>query len=210
MTGRARDLLSAEACARVAQAVARAEAGTAAEIVVMVSARAGLYRSVVLTAALVAGLALPWPLLWLTGWSAGLILLAQAACIALILSLSEVERLRLALVPRALRRARVRHAARLAFRARGLTRTRQRTGLLLFLALAERHAEIVADEGILARLTPEAWSGLLAELGAGLRRGEAEAALIAAVTQLGARLAPVLPAAPDDPDELPNRVILDP
>ncbi|ACA20638.1 protein of unknown function DUF477 [Methylobacterium sp. 4-46] len=209
MTGRPADLLGPEACARIAAAVARAEAGTSAEIVVMVSARAGRYRSLVLTAALLAGLLLPWALLLLTPWSAGRILLTQAGAVALILALSLSERLHLALVPRSLRRARVREAALFAFRSRGLTRTRGRTGLLLFLSLAERHAEIVADEGLLARIGPQAWTDLLADLAASLRRGEAEAGLVAILARLGERLAAAAPAGPGDPDELPNRVILD-
>ncbi|MFE1597326.1 TPM domain-containing protein [Methylobacterium sp. ID0610] len=209
MTGRVEDLLSRAACERIAAAVARAEAGTAGEIVVMVSGRAGLYRSVVLTAALAGGLVAPWPLLLLTGWSTGLVLLAQAGVVALILTASLSERLRLALMPRSLRRGRVREAAQFAFRARGLTRTRGRTGLLLFLALAERHAEIVADEGVLARLDARAWADLIADLTAALRRGEVEAGLVAAVTRLGERLAAGLPPEPGSADELPNRVIIE-
>ncbi|ACL56225.1 TPM domain-containing protein [Methylobacterium nodulans] len=209
MTGRAADLLTRDACERIAAAVARAEAGTAGEIVVMVSARAGLYRSPVLAVALVGGLLAPWPLLLLTGWSTGLVLVAQAAVVALILGASLSEPLRLAFVPRSVRRARVREAAQFAFRSRGLTRTRGRTGLLLFLALAERHAEIVADEGILARIDAQIWADLLTDLAAALRRGEVEAGLVAAVARLGERLATALPAGPGDADELPNRVILD-
>jgi putative membrane protein len=208
VTGRAADLLTREGQERVARAVAQAEAGTAGEIVVMLGTRAGRYRSVVLTAALVAGLIVPWPLLALTEWSTGLILLAQAGVAALILAASEAEPLRLALVPRRLRRARVREAAQFAFWSRGLSRTRGRTGVLLFLALAERHAEIVADEGILARIAPDAWRDVLRDLMAALARGEAEAGLIRAVERIGAALAAEFPAAPGDTDELPNRVIV--
>ncbi len=106
------------------------------------------------------------------------------------------------------REAIVREAAQFAFWSRGLSRTRGRTGVLLFLAVAERHAEIVADEGILARIAPEAWSGVLRDLMAALARGEAEAGLIRAVERIGAALAAEFPAAPGDTDELPNRVIV--
>ena len=79
-------LLTPDACARIERAVGRAEAGTAGEIVVMVAARAGQYRSIAHVAALVAGLILPWPLLVLTSWSTGAILLAQAALVAALLA----------------------------------------------------------------------------------------------------------------------------
>lgn len=207
MTGEAP--LSPAARARIAEAVARAEARTAGEIVVMVSARAGHYRSAPLTAALVAGLVLSWLLLWLTRWSAASILLAQGALAASLLAAGLSERFRLALVPRPVRRARARDAAVRAFHARGLTRTRARTGLLLYVALAEHHAEIVADAGIVARVGSESWCGTLSELTAALARGETEAALIQAVERLGACLAEHVPAGPDARDELPNRVIVE-
>ena len=52
MAGRAEHLLGPEARARVAAAIARAEAGTSGEIVVMLSARSGVYRSAAPLAAL--------------------------------------------------------------------------------------------------------------------------------------------------------------
>lgn len=193
---------------RLARAVARAEAGTSGEIVVMVSAQAGAYRSTMLLATLVAALILPWPLLAWTAWSATAILLAQAGLVAALLLASQQARLRTALVPRGLRRARAREAARRAFWSRGLSLTRSRTGVLLYLSLAERHAEIVTDLGVLGRIPPEAWDEILADLVRSLGRGAIEAGLTAAVERVGARLAEHLPAGADDPDELPNRVIV--
>ncbi|MGU3453155.1 TPM domain-containing protein [Methylobacterium sp. 391_Methyba4] len=208
MTGRRADVLTLEARARLARAVARAEAGTSGEIVVMVSRRAGAYRSVILLATLAAALLLPWPLIALTAWSAASILLAQAALVAAILVASQNERLRMALVPRQLRRARAREAARRAFWSRGLSLTRRRTGVLLYLSLAERHAEIVTDLGVLREIPPTAWDGILAELVPALGRGAVEDGLTAAVERVGACLAEHLPAEPGDPDELPNRVVV--
>ena len=48
---------------RIAGAIAKAESTTSAEIVVLVAARAGLYRSAALVPALALGLAVPWPLI---------------------------------------------------------------------------------------------------------------------------------------------------
>ena len=208
MAGERASPLPPEALERVAAAVARAEAGTAGEIVVMLCARSGLYRSIPLAAALAAVLVAPWPLIALTAWSAAAIALVQAALAALVLALGLHEGARLAVLPRGLRRARVRAAAARAFRLRGLDRTRGRTGLLLYLALAERHAEIVADTGVLARIPAGAWEAILGDLAVALGRGEAEAGLVAAVERIGERLATALPAGPADADELPNRVIL--
>ncbi|MDR7036175.1 putative membrane protein [Methylobacterium sp. BE186] len=200
--------LSPEALARIAEAVGEAESRTAGEIVVMVSARAGLYRSPVLLAALIAALAAPWPLIALTGWSAAGIALAQAALALAILSLGASEALRLRLVPARAKRARAREAARRAFRQRGLTRTRGRTGVLIHIALAEQHAEIVADAGVLRAVAPGTWDATIAALLVALRRDEIEAGLVGAVRSVGAILAEACPRSAGDIDELPNRVIV--
>ncbi|WP_298959838.1 TPM domain-containing protein [uncultured Methylobacterium sp.] len=192
---------------RIAAAVAAAERGTAGEIVVMVAARAGAYRTVPLALTLLGTLAVPWPLILLTGLSAGRIALVQlAVAVALLLVLAALRRL--ALVPRRLRRARARDAAAREFWSRGLSRTRGRTGVLIYVALAERYAEIIADAAIRDRVPEEAWRRTLTSLIEALGRGELTDGLIRAVEETGAILAEAAPPGPDDRNELPDRVIL--
>ncbi|GBU19252.1 MULTISPECIES: TPM domain-containing protein [Methylobacterium] len=207
-TGSARTVLDGPARERIAAAIGRAEAATSAEIVVMVAGRVGRYRSVALLAALLVGLTVPWPLIWFTRWSAADIALMQAIVVLGLLSASLYLPLRIALTPIRMRRTQARQAARRAFWSRGLSRTKGRNGLLIHLALAERHAEIVADEGILERVERPVWDEALRHLSAALERGETEAGLIAAVEEVGQVLARVFPGSPDDVDELPNRVIV--
>ncbi|SFG34721.1 TPM domain-containing protein [Methylobacterium gossipiicola] len=206
MTGES--ILNRDALARIAEAVRRAEAATAGEIVVLIAARAGTYRSAPLAFALACGLLAPWPLILLTPWSAASICLAQACVVLGALGLGLHPRLRMALVPLAIREARAHEAARREFRSRGLCRTPDRTGILIYLACAEGHAEIVADSGIAARVPAAAWQDSIGALLAALRRGDMEAGLLAAVERVGAILAAELPGRPDDPDLLPNRVIV--
>ena len=193
---------------RIAQAIAGAETATSGEIVVLVAARAGNYRSAALAAALAAGLAAPWPLILLTPWSAASIALAQAAVVLAALLAAAHPSARLALVPRAIRRARAHEAASREFATRGLTRTRGRTGLLIYLAVAEGHAEIVADSGVAARVAVETWASTIDALLAALRRGSPADGLVEAVERVGAILAAELPGTAEDVDELPNRVIV--
>ena len=56
------------------------------------------------------------------------------------------------LTPRKARRAAVRTAARAAFYERGVRRTRARTGLLLYVSIVERMAEVVIDDALRAQL----------------------------------------------------------
>lgn len=207
MTGERHPFLDAAARARIAEAIRRAETGTAGEIVVLVAARAGLYRSAPLMLALAAGLAVPWPLIALTPWSAAAIALTQVAVVLLALLAGLHPRLRMALVPRVIRRDRAHEQALREFTTRGLSRTAGRTGVLIYLARAEGHAEIVADHGVAAHVPAAAWAGAIESLLAALRRGEAEAGLVAAVVEVGAILSGPLPPEAKPVDALPNRVI---
>lgn len=195
--------------ARIAAAVAAAERDTAGEIVVMVAARSGAYRSLPPALALAGALLVPWPLILLTGLSATRIFLAQlVVALALLVGLAaapSLARLPRAL-PRPLRRTRARAAAQHEFQARGLTRTRGRTGVLIYVALAERYADVVTDTGI--GTAPEAWQAVLADLVAALRSGALTDGLVRAVESTGAILAEAAPPRPGDTDELPNRVIV--
>ncbi|AWN49342.1 hypothetical protein DK419_25805 [Methylobacterium terrae] len=195
--------------ARIAAAIKAAERGTAGEIVVMVAARSGAYRSLPPALALAGALLVPWPLILLTGLSATRIFLVQlVAALALLLSLAAepvLARLPRAL-PRPLRRARARAAARHEFRARGLARTRGRTGVLIYVALAERYADVVTDTGV--GTAPDCWRPVLDDLVAALRRDALADGLVRAVEATGAILAEAAPPRPGDTDELPNRVIV--
>ncbi len=207
MTGSPRPPLARDERAAIAAAIAQAETATSGEIVVIVATRSGLYRSAAPVLALLMGLAAPWPLIAFTALSAATIAAIQAAVALGVLLLGLDARLRIRLVPPAIRRDRVRAAACREFDARGLTATQGRTGILIYLALAEHHAEIVADEAVRKRVPDETWTGILTDLGTAAGQGELGAGLVAAVARTGTVLAAELPAGPNR-NELPNRVIV--
>ena len=198
--------LDAQARRRIEAAVAEAERGTAGEIVVVVAARASRYRSIPLGLALAVALAAPWPLVALTAWSAGRVLAVQA-----LLALAALAAARLMgdrLVPAARRRRRARDAAARTFWIRGFDRTRGRTGVLIYVAAAERYVDVLADRGIADRVPEAAWRETVATLAESLGRGEAEGGLVAAVRAVGAILAAHAPPGSAG-DELPNAVVFD-
>lgn len=96
--------------------------------------------------------------------------------------------------------------AEAAFLEEEVFRTRDRTGILILLALAEHRAVILADEGINRVVAEGVWDGVVADLVAGLRAGRGPAALEAAILRCGSILADhrVIPR-PDDADELDDR-----
>jgi uncharacterized membrane protein len=82
--------------------------------------------------------------------------------------------------------------------------TRDNSGVLLYLQLAERRVEIVADRGISARVAPEAWQAMCAQFALDVHAMPAEAAVLGCLGRINALLVEHFPAAADNPRELPD------
>jgi putative membrane protein len=193
---------------RLEEAIRQAETGTAGEIVVVLARRAASYRSVPLLYGLLAALLVPWPLMWLTDLGTARLLLVQLLAALVILLATAPAAIRPRLVPALMRRRRAREAAQRAFESLGVMRTRGRTGVLLYLSLAERHAEVIGDSAIAARIDEAEWRAIIDDLVVGIGREGRAAGLLAAIARIGTLLARHVPATSDDRDELPNRVLV--
>ncbi|MDP8916987.1 MAG: TPM domain-containing protein, partial [Pseudomonadota bacterium] len=134
--------------------------------------------------------------------------LLQAAVFLLTLAAAAIRPVRLLLAPEPLKRARVHKVALQQFLSKGLQRTEGRTGVLILASAEERHAEIIADEGIYAKVEPEVWADALTALIAGMRRGRAADGFIDAVQLCGEVLARHFPPASHNPNELPDTVVV--
>lgn len=85
--------------------------------------------------------------------------------------------------------------------------TEHNNGVLIYLLLADRAIEIVADRGLNQHLSPAQWQDVIAPMRQAFRQGRFEAGLLQAVDALDALLARHFALAPGqaNPDELPNR-----
>lgn len=103
-------------------------------------------------------LATPWPLIAFTELAVQRIFIIQrlgfAASMLLLLSM---PRLRMWLVPHVVRRQCAHRAAMDQFVVRGMARTREHTGVLIFASIAERYARIIADVGIAEKVPSQSW-----------------------------------------------------
>ena len=115
--------------------------------------------------------------------------------------------LRLWLVPPAIKHHHVRSRAVTCFKVGAERRTTGRTGILIYLSMRERRAEIVADEAIAAKVSPEVWGEAMAAMLVHIREGRIAEGMAAAVTSVGDVLATHLPRSDDDQNELPDRLI---
>jgi len=93
-----------------------------------------------------------------------------------------------------------------AFREFELDRTRDRTGVLIFVSRMERRIQVLADSGINARVSPGTWNEVVALVLSGIREGDICQGLCEAIERCGQVLAREFPLRPDDINELPNRL----
>jgi uncharacterized membrane protein len=101
----------------------------------------------------------------------------------------------------------VRKAAERAFARLGMTRTKARNGVLLFVVPSRRRFVVLGDAGIHAKVGQEFWDKVAAALSAKFRAGDFTGGLVDAIAVVGEQLARHFPQAGEaDVNELPDRV----
>lgn len=193
---------------RIAEAITRAEKATSGEIVAVVASESSTYLYAPFLWGSVIALLVPWPLILWTWWPATWIYLTQLAVFALVLAVTLPRPVRYWLVPRRIKRARAHRRAMEQFVAQNLHTTAGRTGVLIFISAAERHAEIVADAGIEARVPKGTWQEIVSALTAAFSAGRHTDGFVAAIEAVGGHLATHFPPGSYDANELPDHLIV--
>ena len=219
--------LTADDHKRVSDAVALAESRTAGEIVTVVADRSDGYSDVAFAwSALVSFTALALFALFpdvylgllervLGGWNhewtnREVLGIATALAIVKFLAVWAIlhwQPLRFFLVPPPIKTSRALGRAIDLFKVGAERRTHGRTGILIYLSMREHRAEIVADEAIASKVTPETWGEAMAAMLEHIKQGRCVDGMIAAVGKVGEVLAEHFPRAENDTNELPDRLI---
>ena len=95
-----------------------------------------------------------------------------------------------------------------AFAALGIWDTEENTGVLIYIQVADRAVEIVADRGIAAKVAQHEWDAICRALEAHFRAGDEAAGCEAAIRAIGMLISAHFPKGEHNPDELPNRPVL--
>jgi putative membrane protein len=216
-----------EGRAKVSAAVSAVEWRTAGEVVTIVTQQSDDYAEVALLWSIfVAFLALAALALfpdfylgiydrltgsWVQQWQPqevfGIALLIASLKFAGMWLLQLWKPLRLFLVPGPTKHERVRARAIMCFKVGAERRTHGRTGILIYISMAEHRAEIVADEAIAGKVDPMVWGEAMAAMLAHVREGRVAEGMVAAVEKVGAVLEEHFPIAEGDTNELPDRLI---
>ena len=216
---------------RIAEAIATAEMTTAGEIYCIVADEVSDYRETPLAWAAGAALVLPALALLLGfrpqaltrafgGWEIGhaaasdatvlsalsTYILLQAAVFVVVALLVAIPPVRRFLTPSSVKAERVHDAAMQQFIGKGMHLTAGRTGVLLFVALADHRAEVIADEGIYEAAPHQVWDEVVALLVGGIKRGSVGDGFVAAIERTGQILSHHVPPAGDNPNERPDEL----
>jgi putative membrane protein len=202
--------------AEIERAVKSAELHTSGEIVPYAVGQSDHYHEAMwkaatlgallaaLGAALVHELASFWGYSWL--WLALPTAIGAAAGYLVAILVPPVRRW---FIPADERDRMVRSRAQAAFLEQEVFKTRERTGILIFLSLFERRVVVLADAGINALVAQSEWDAVVADIVAGIRHGRPGAALARAIGRCGELLeAHRVERRTDDTDELPDQLQL--
>lgn len=193
--------------ARIVEAIRQAETRTSGEIYCVFTRASSAYRVFPLAWAALIALMVPLPLIYLTAWPAVLIYLLQLSAFLGSLYVATRDAVRFRIVPRATKRARAHQEALRQFGAHGLQHTEARTGVLIFVSIAERYAEVVADAGIDQKVETAAWDDIVASLIAEISRGQVADGFVVAIGKCADVLAAHVPPGAINRNELPNTIV---
>jgi putative membrane protein len=88
----------------------------------------------------------------------------------------------------------------------GLTNTKDRTGVLVFVSLFEHKVIILADQGINSKVEPGLWKKHSEQIAQGFRSNDPTASLEKSVQDIGQVLALHFPPVAHNPNEISNRI----
>ncbi|HUN92417.1 MAG TPA: TPM domain-containing protein [Burkholderiaceae bacterium] len=108
------------------------------------------------------------------------------------------------------RNAPVRHRALELFSRLRVWDTEHNNGVLIYVGLADRAVEILADRGVANRVPEATWDAICSRMRDRFRAGDFEQGAVAAVGEVGALLKQLFPLAPGETrhNELPDRPIV--
>ena len=86
--------------------------------------------------------------------------------------------------------------------------TEHNNGVLIYLLLADRDVEIVADRGIDAKVGAEEWERICRKMEAAFRQGDFKAGVVGGIQEVTRHLAEHFPPIGDDRNELPDKPVV--
>lgn len=201
-------LLNEQEQRKVAEAIARVEHDTDAELVTVLAARADDYAYIPLLWASLVALVVPGVVHYLSGWlTLHTLLMVQWGTFIVLCLLFKIPKVTTHLIPRSVRHWRASNLARRQFLAQNLHHTVGGTGILIFVSEAERYVEILVDQGISSRLDNAHWDAIVAAFTQQVKQGQTLQGFVTCIDACGELLKVHVPVT-HVRNELPNRLVV--
>ena len=204
----AKPLLSEQDRKAIADAIAQAEMRTSGEIVFAIAEASSSYQHAALLGSIfgmagITALYLIFPMVHTINMVLWVELVSFAVLYAFLSNLS----CRRWFIPGREMDTQTREAAFFAFYSRGLYKTRESNGVLIFLSHLERRVVVLGDKAIHEKMGDQHWNEVRDKIVQGIHSGKAREGICAAIECCGGALARHFPHRPDDINELSDTVI---
>ncbi len=206
----------------IANAVAQAEKNTSGEIAVVVAKQSCDYAVYELTFAVIMGLiAMVISLIFFSQidtfihemiWTnsplitTSVIGLGSFLIITIFYFLANIPVIDRIIIPKSVKEEKVREKAQLSFVEYGVSKTRDRTGVLIFISNLEKKVLILADTGISQVYSNDSWKKQVTRIIDGIKTNNFANELVKVISEIGKVLSTNFPIKSDDTNELADHV----
>ena len=193
---------------RISAAIAAVERNTSGELVTVITRYSDDYRYIPYLWAALLALLVPGILsLGIVPLAANLDYLVQICTFLGAAVVFNWPPLKVRLIPARVRKLRAHRLAQEQFFRQNLHTTPGRTGVLLFVSVAEHYVEIIADKGINDVVQDSDWETIVARFVEEVKNNRVADGFLTAINACGALLAEHFPVAGEKTDALPNHLI---
>jgi putative membrane protein len=193
---------------RIRQAIESSEVQFDGELVAIIAAASDTYRYIPTMWAGLVTLLAPWlTLVVAPGLDLFTVLTVQSAVFLMVILLFHWRPVKMALVPRHVQQQRASRLAHEQFFCRGLHLTHNHNAVLLFVSVAERYVEIIADKGINECVGQECWPEIVAGFTGKIRAGRIAEGFLYAITECTGQMKKHYPPGKQSAKILPDHLI---
>ena len=193
---------------KISDAIRDAEQNTSGELVTVITPASDDYYYIPTLWGAVLALIIPI-IIHLSGGisSVEILMIMQMVTFLLLSLLFRYPPLKYRLIPKSVKYARAARFAREQFFAQGLHNTKDRTGVMIFVSVAEHYVEILADKGINDKVDAQYWQVSVEAFIADMKAGKIADGFLRIIKSCGHVLAEQFPVKANDKNELPNHLI---
>jgi putative membrane protein len=192
----------------ISEAIKNAESQSTGELVTVITRASDDYWFIPSLWASLIALLVPAVLILVdTWWDTVTMFSIQIGVFLVLVSVFRIPALKYALVPKAIKHLRASRVAREQFFIQGLQNTEGRTGILLFVSIAEHYVEVIADKGINDKAPAGTWDQVVNHFITRVKAGQYAEGFIAAINDCSEIMREHFPATGVNPNELPNHLI---